>query len=113
MTMIPSVKVIEENIYRLSTGALKYPCYGDGFYCADFVRLLADIPASDGALSLQLSDCTERHIQYAKFGDIVFNKDFSHCGISLGHPYVLHYTKHGVTYELYINQFGGGFAYGS
>lgn len=111
--MIPSVETIERNIKLLNNGKLRYPNYSDEFACADFVRMIASIPESSQALSLQLSDCTERHIQYARFGDIVFNRNFSHCGISLGHPYVLHYTKRGVAFELYIENFAGGYAYGS
>ena len=111
--MIPSVRTIERNIKLLNNGKLRYPDYSDSFACADFVRMIADIPKSDGPLSLQLTDCVERHIQYARFGDIVFNSNFGHCGISLGHPYVLHYTKSGVKMELYIDNFAEGYAYGS
>lgn len=111
--MIPSVNLIERNIKLLNNGKLRYPDYSNDFACASFVRMIAGIPESKEALSLQLSDCAERHIQYARFGDIVFNRNFSHCGISLGHPYVLHYTKHGVKTELYIENFAEGYAYGS
>lgn len=110
--MIPSVANFEVNLTRLSNGTLKYPVYSDSFTCASFVRLMFGIPENKDALSLSLSDCIERPIQCARFGDIVFSRNFAHVGISLGHPYVLHYTDKGLQHELYINSFAGGWAYG-
>ena len=111
--MIPTLSVIEHNIGRLQSGVLNLPPYSAAFNCAAFVRRIADIPDEGIALSLQLDDCVERPIQYARFGDIVFTRNFSHCGICLGYPYIIHYTKEGLRTESYIYNFAGGYAYGS
>ena len=105
--------IIEYNLGLLEQGKLKLPSYSETFNCANFVRLIADIPESSGALSLQLSSCIERPIQYARRGDIVFNNNFSHCGICLGYPYIVHYTKEGLQVESYIKCFSQGYAYGN
>lgn len=111
MTLNPSI--IDYNLGRLEQGSLYLPPYSESFNCASFVRLIADIPKSDGALSLQLTECVERPIQYARRGDIVFNNNFSHCGICLGYPYIAHYTKEGLQVESYIKCFSQGYAYGN
>lgn len=80
--------------------------------CADFVRALCHIPKQEGkALSEQIANYTEKPIQYAKTGDIVFNRNFSHCGYCTQYPYIAHYTSDGVVVEPYIYAFAGGTAY--
>lgn len=110
--MIPDLSTIEHNLGKLQSGALHLPPYSEAFNCAAFVRYIAGMADEGMALSTQLSDCVERPIQYMRRGDIVFTNNFGHCGISLGYPYVVHYTKSGLQIELYIQTFAKGYAYG-
>lgn len=111
--MIPILAVVEHNIGKIQSGRLVLPDYSDTFNCASLVRLICDIPDEGLPLSMQLSDCVERPIQYAKFGDVVFDKKFGHCGICVGYPYIMHYTSTGLHTDSYIYNFAGGYAYGS
>ena len=81
--------------------------------CADFVRWALNIPHTDGwALSEEIDDyVTETSIMSMSYGDIIFNKNFSHVGVCVGYPYVTHFTKDGLITESYIRCFGGGYVY--
>lgn len=86
----------------------------DAHNCADFVRAVLQIEKEEGkALSQQVANYTEKPIQYAQRGNVVFNKNFSHCGVCLNYPYIAHYTADGVIIESYIYNFAGGYAYGT
>lgn len=104
---------IEYNLDLLESGCLLFPPYSGEFNCASFVRCICGIPDEGSALSLQIADLTERPIQYMRRGDICFSRNFGHCGVSLGYPYVAHYTKEGLQVSSYIKDFAQGWAYGN
>lgn len=81
--------------------------------CADFVRAVLGINHKTGNALTQDIYNKVHEIAFTSMseGDIIFNNNFSHCGVCVGYPYVVHYTSSGVICETYIYQFGGGHVY--